>query len=123
MHPLFEAGTLRGDDDFGPSAFTIEGGDETLRIDGGDVDVQKLVEYPAGLAIDHVDRPNHQHGNPFSNGPITKGLPSQIQEMKADDQQDKKPYVDRAPVFGVLAICLDAIETHDRNLEAKIRNY
>ena len=59
VHPLLEAGTFGGDDDTRPAAFVVDGRDEPLRTDGGDVQVQNAVEDPAGLTIDQVDRPHH----------------------------------------------------------------
>ena len=40
MHPLFQTGTFRCDDDAGPAAVMIDGRDEPSGIDGGDVDMQ-----------------------------------------------------------------------------------
>ena len=60
VHPLLEAGAFGGDDDACVATVGIDGGDEALSADGGEVDAQNVVEHPAGLAVDHVDRPNHQ---------------------------------------------------------------
>ena len=112
MHPLFQAGAFGGDDDTRPTAVLVGRGDEPLPADGGDVDVENAVEHPTGLVIDQVDRPKHQAVNQFPDRPIAQGLPSQIQEMEADYQQDKQTHVDRAAVLRVLAICLDVVDAH-----------
>jgi hypothetical protein len=39
-------------------------------------------------------------------------LPAQVDEVEADDQQYKKPHVDRAAVLRVFAVCLDVLEVH-----------
>ena len=122
MHPLLEAGTFGSHHDSRPAAVAVDGRNEPLLADGGDVDVKHKVEEAAGLAVNHIDRPNHQRINRVADGPITQGLPTQIQVVKAEYQQHKQPYIDSALVLGVLAICLDVVDFHKKIWGAKIRN-
>ena len=120
MHPLLEAGTFGGDDDACPAAFAVDGGDEPLGFDGGNVDVQEMVKHPARLAVDHIDRPQHELVDPLPDGPIAQSLPAQIDEMKADDQDDKKPNVDRAAVSWIFAVCLEVFKVHQQKIWGEI---
>ena len=55
MHPLLQAGTFGGDDDTRPSSFFVDGSDNSVLADGGNVDVKNAVKHPTGLAVDQVD--------------------------------------------------------------------
>ena len=46
-------------------------------------------------------------------------LPSNIEEVEADNQQDKQPYIDRAAVFRILAICFQVSDTHRNYFSCK----
>ena len=55
MQPLFEAGTLGGNDDTRPTAFVVHSGNHSFGADRDDVNVQNAVEHPARLAEDQID--------------------------------------------------------------------
>jgi hypothetical protein len=81
-----------------------------------------MVEHPTGLAIYKIHGPNHKFVDPFSDRPIAKGLPSQIEKMEADYQENKETDIHRALVLRVFAIGFDVLDVHRKNLGAKLHN-
>ena len=59
MHPLLQTCTFGGDNDGSSSSVFVQGSDESLVVDGGDVDMENAVKHPTGLVVDQVNRPNH----------------------------------------------------------------
>ena len=55
MHPLLQTCTFGGNNDGSPSSVFVQGGDESLVVDGGDVNVENAVKHPTGLAVGQVD--------------------------------------------------------------------
>ena len=109
VQPLFQTGTFGSDGDNGQTAVFVDGGNNSLWGEGGNVNAENMVEHPTGLAIDQIDRPKHKFLNPISNRPIVYGLPTQIEIVEADYQHDKKPHIDCATIFRVFIIGLNAL--------------
>ena len=84
--------------------------------------MENMVEHPTGLAIDKIHGPNHQFVDPFSDRPIAKSLPSQIEKMEADYQDNKETNIHRTLVLRVFAIGFDVLNVHRKNLGAKLHN-
>ena len=116
VHPLLQAGTFGRDDDPCPTVVTVEGRNEPDAADGGDVDAKNMVEHPAGLAVNQIDRPNHQLVDEPPDGPIAKGLPPQIEEVEADNQQDKKTDIHGALVLRVFAVGFNVVDAHRKEI-------
>ena len=109
MHPLLQAGAFGRDGDASQATVLVDGGNNSLRGVGGNINAENMVEHPTGLAIDQIDRPKHKFLDPSSNRPIVYGLPTQIEIVEADYQHDKKSHIDSATIFRVFIIGLNAL--------------
>ena len=89
VEPLLEAGALGGDGYVGPAAVAVQGCDEPMLGNGGDVNVEDMFQYPAALVEEQVHRPKAQLVDGPFDGPVADGLPPQIDEMEAEDEQDE----------------------------------
>ena len=115
MAPLFQAGTFRRNDDSCPTAIVVWRGDEAHVGYCRNVEAENMLQDPARLVENQIDRPKRQLVDGAFNGPVFQGLPTQKQEMEAHYQYDEKRHVDGAGIFRVFAVFPDAFDRHYRS--------
>ena len=57
MEPLFQTGTFGCNGHSNETSLLAQGSDESCRRNGGDVDAENMLQYPAGFTVDAVHRP------------------------------------------------------------------